>query len=309
MGVIMAELGAMGEWTSISYGRVPESGEVDWHFLPHSEFDGIGGFAHLVANVEGVEARVPTLRDAHRHPVHRRTMGFLRVVSRLRRRYDPKRLGDCQVKLAGSPGAVAFVVCDEAESRRIVHAASSRSVTVNSLLLHSLARASAPAFAVGNGPMLWGVPVNMRTRGARDYGNIWTLLYVEVNERLGVADVHRVVQDELDKSVHHGSFALTWLMSRMPAQTRKDVVTQMGALPATGVFSNLGSWEIPSGRPWVFCPPPSGGGPVAAGCVTVNGRLGLMIQIHGSLAAVPVATADVLERWKRLAMDPTADSG
>ena len=68
-----------------------------------------------------------------------------------------------------------------------------------------------------------------------------------------------------------------------------------------GAFSNLGSWDADSALPtsdsWLFCPPIGGGQRLAAGCVTCQGRLGLVIQTHEDQTREASLAGEWMESW------------
>ena len=70
----------------------------------------------------------------------------------------------------------------------------------------------------------------------------------------------------------------------------------------TGVFSNLGAWD-PEGPAtaggWLFSPPCARNTPFAAGAVTWRRRLGMVVQIHPSIAAHAGSIEAWVETWKK----------
>jgi hypothetical protein len=66
----------------------------------------------------------------------------------------------------------------------------------------------------------------------------------------------------------------------------------------TGIFSNLGVWAVPGGGQWIFGPAISRVHPVGAGCITMNGRMALTLQLHDAFGVGLKTTYALLQDWK-----------
>jgi hypothetical protein len=71
----------------------------------------------------------------------------------------------------------------------------------------------------------------------------------------------------------------------------------------TGMFSNLGVWNVDGGGSWLFCPAITRTYPIGAGCITVNGRLALTLQLHDALGATLGQARATLDEWAKACFD------
>jgi len=74
----------------------------------------------------------------------------------------------------------------------------------------------------------------------------------------------------------------------------------------TGIFSNLGTWSVPGAGSWIFGPAISRVHPVGAGCITMNGRMALTVQLHDALGGGLTAASSLLAAWQQACLDEPA---
>jgi hypothetical protein len=75
----------------------------------------------------------------------------------------------------------------------------------------------------------------------------------------------------------------------------------------TGIFSNLGVWDIPESGSWIFCPAVSRFYPVGAGCITMNGRMAIAMQLHDGFGADRQTSFALLRAWKQACLPEASD--
>lgn len=305
-------LESMGEYVGIRFGhRPPEGGEVDWMYLSHAEYDGIGGFAHLLRERGAQIGELPKIT----HPGVFSLGKFLRFLPAL---LAPRRILEWRtIKQGAAPGsasqpppAAACHVFDEGETSRIRLASRLAGVTVNSLLMKYLDRVVRPALADPSCRIPWMVPVNLRGRvkGARDTGNHSSYVGIQVIASEGVKEVQKRIYRAIDKGEHLAAWMGFAASRGFSESMRRRVIGSYRATSqwSVGGFSNLGEWdrnrEITSTAclgDWFFAPPVLRFQMIGAGCVTFQGRLSLTLQIHPELTTAPEVAAQWMRSWVR----------
>lgn len=66
----------------------------------------------------------------------------------------------------------------------------------------------------------------------------------------------------------------------------------------TGTFSNLGVWEVPNSGNCFFCPNELLIYPIGAGCITMNGRLSISLQLNAAFGDGAEIRQSLLNSWK-----------
>jgi hypothetical protein len=304
-------LESMGEFIGIRFGHLkPGSGEVEWHFLRHTDYDGIGAFAKLLRDRGAVLPNLPQIT----HPAALSWTSFLRSVPQLlgpRRRLEWKPLPTGPAAAPGSPSpAVAWHVFDEEQTSKIRRTARGSQVTVNSLLLKYLDRAVRPALQDPSVGIPWMVPVNMRGKADQpvDTANHSSYVAIRVFASEGVREVQEHIYESLAKGRHCANWkAFDATRFTSPAMKcrliRADRATSQWNL---GSFSNLGVWDADKriDAPgcqgiWLFAPPVLEIQRIGAGCVTFQGRLSLTLHLHPELSTAPEVPAEWMRRWVR----------
>ncbi|MCW1884743.1 hypothetical protein OKA04_08385 [Luteolibacter flavescens] len=301
----------MGEFVGIRYGQIkPGSKEVEWHFLSHIEYDGIGAFAKLLRE-RGADIRdLP--RITHHAPLS--WGAFLRSVPELlapRRRLKWQKLpsGDPLPKQTPTP-AVAWHVFDEDQTAKIRRSARNSQVTVNSLLLKYLDRTIRPYLEDPSQANPWMVPVNMRGKADQpeDTGNHSSYVGIRVLASEGARDVQNHIYESLAKGRHCANWkafdATRFTSEKMKHHLiRTDRATSQWNL---GSFSNLGVWDAEKQidapecqGDWLFAPPTLAIQMLGAGCVTFRGKLSLTLHVHPDLTTSPEVPAEWMRRWVR----------
>ncbi len=305
-------LESMGEFVGIRFGRVdPETGEVVWMYLSHAEYDGIGGFAHLLRERGAEIGELPKTT----HPGTLSWWPFVRFLPTMLagRKYlqwrELKQANEPHVPGQPAP-AVAFHVFDETKTARIRRASRRAEVTVNSFLMKYLDRAVRPALADPACAIPWMIPVNLRGRVARpvDTGNHSSYVGIQVYASEGAKEVQGRIYRALGKREHLATWQGFAATRRTSLETKRRLIRASRATSqwSVGGFSNLGVWD-PEKRitapdclgDWLFAPPVLRFQMVGAGCVTFQGRLTLTLQIHPELTTSEEVAIEWLRSWVR----------
>lgn len=295
-----------GEDISIVYGERTSAGgqtALRWTELPHDRYDGISGLAELL-RLRGLRVeRLPQLRG-DRYGTLRRLCGFLSVLPAVkvrRQQWASPFHWSRSVRFLPPGQRVAWRVLNDAQTAAIVAAAKAAGVTVNTyLLFHLDVVVSAELVAPGAGRR-WMIPVNLRgavTRPAVEPPHM-SFLGIDLAHKPSLREVQGLV-DQCRRRGHHWGMWIMLHLGRllgaegMRRDIRKREKQQHGT---TGMFSNLGAWEVEGAADWTFCPAVTRVYPVGAGCITLNGRMALTMQLHDALGR-SVQTADaLLQAW------------
>lgn len=274
--------------------------EPCWHPLPHSEFDGIGAFGHLLRQHGHPDLKVLPQHHPGKPP---RLVPLLRAGARFTE-FPIGRGGSLVLasrSLTPQPRNIAWHVLDQVRTREVIARAKKEAVSVSSWLLFTLGRAIEPFLDAPDRPSRWMIPVNMRgeIRGPRDTANHVSYLRVKVSRTDSARSIEDKVRAHLAGAEHwwlwycyrYGSFVGSWGMRIL---VRADM--RLGK-PYIGCFSNLGNWDLSGPSAWICCPPVAKTMPVGAGCITYGGRMGLALRFHSSYDNVAAIADDTLKDW------------
>lgn len=294
-----------GDDISIVYAQMNDTqarAEPHWFELPHDKFDGVSGLAHLLRE-QGLRLDVLPVLKGDRPTLGRKLRGLLNVLPALKvrqqrwRRFDWARTSTFR----RVRDRVASRLFTEAQTREIVSAAKAAGVSVNTWLLFHLDRAVAAQLTAPSSSRLWMIPVNLR--GAlpavpEDFLQM-SFLPVDIDGDASPAALQVLINELKDRDCHWGSWTALhlgkWIgHAGIRRELRKRALRQNGW---TGMFSNLGVWNVPGARSWIFGPAISRAQPIGAGCVTMNGRMSLTIQLHEALSEDQQASYALLDAW------------
>ena len=101
------------------------------------------------------------------------------------------------------------------------------------------------------------------------------------------------------RACHWGSWVALHIGKLVGAEAmRRDIRNRENKQHGwTGIFSNLGTWNVPDSGSWIFCPAIARSYPVGAGCVTLNGRMSLTLQLHDGFGENLQTSRTLLEAW------------
>jgi hypothetical protein len=306
-----------GENISIVFGEerpyAPDAGPR-WVELPHDRFDGISGLAHLLKEGGGPVARVPEW-GGDRFTFFNGLRGAFSVLNALPvRRQQWKNAFHWTRPVAFLPVGqrLAWRLFTLDETARIVAAAKAAGVTVNSYLLCHLDRAVSAELVAPGAARRWMVPVNLRGAVVRPSAQAPHMSFYGVDLEGEVAP--RAVQQRVDRlrrrRYHWGMWILLHLGRLLGKEgIRNDIrKRERQKHGVTGMFSNLGSWNVDGAGSWLFCPAITRVYPVGAGCVTVNGRMALTLQLHEALGRDLHCTWSLLDTWSRACVPQAGDA-
>lgn len=307
-----AALESLDEFIGIRFGRMaPGASEVEWTYLPHTDFDGIGGLAHLLRERGAEIGDLPQIP----HPAALSWWSFVRALPgmlapRKYLKWKPLKQGK-QVEKANQPApAVAWHVFNEEDTAKIRWAARNADVSVNSLIIKHLDRAVRPFLQDPSSAVPWMIPVNLRGRvkQSTDKENHSSYIAIRIKASEGVKAVHRRIYAELEKGRHCANWKSYSAGKLLSEGMKKILILKDRAISQwnVGGLSNLGIWdwdkEITDERclgDWFFCPPVLRSQHLGAGCVTFQGRLTLTLQVHPDLTTSPEVPAMWVKNWVR----------
>tara|TARA_B110000908_G_scaffold111925_1_gene131265 strand:+ start:276 stop:1295 length:1020 start_codon:yes stop_codon:yes gene_type:complete len=301
-------LESMGEYTGIRLGKVcEETDSIEWVDKPHSEYDGIGGFAKILRDRGADISTLPRIP----HSIRESWWPFIKSIPAM---MGPrKRLG--VIAKGGSedhttynqqPKAIAWHVFSEEESSLIRKAGRILQISINSLLLRHLDRCIRQSLEDPSALVTWMVPVNLRgkIKKENDTSNHSSFVAVNLAASETPLQVHNQIYRRLRKGEHWANWK-AYKMGRFISKSAKEKMIRSDRGTTRwnmGSFSNLGIWDsnnkIKSDGcqgPWIFAPPVLESVRIGAGCITYQNRLSLMIQAHPALTT----DASVTEAWMK----------
>jgi len=306
----------MDEFVGIRFGYLPHDAdpetEPEWIFFDHSEYDGIGAFAHLLRE-GGVD--MPWLpRGTHSATPNfylntiRTLVSFLKPRKTVNWRKMGFATGDSDSM--NPPTALAYHSFSASDTQKIRMASRRARVSVNSYLLRHLDRAVRLDFEDPSVESSWMIPVNLRGKVncESDEGNHSSYIFVKVLASDNFFDVHSKTYRKL-KSGYHWVAWNSYKMGRfLSSKMKSRVIKSDKALLdiSHGGFSNLGQWDLEEKIQlkglkgiWFFCPPVLRGQKIGAGCITFQNRLSLTLQLHPELATDPECARRWIRNWIR----------
>ncbi len=300
----------LGEFIGIRFGRIaPGASDPEWIFLRHTDFDGVGGFAEILRRRGAVLDRLPQIN----HPVSPSWSSVLRALPKYvspRRRvlWRSQPGATASYKSQDPPKAVGWHVFDEAATTQIRHVCRKSGFTVNSFLLKHLTKAIRPFLQDQSAVVPWMVPINIRGKVDRGRETDVHTSYVGVKIRSyeTIHDIHRNIYAALHVGEHWANWQMYLLGRFIPASVQRWLVaSELGTSQWNiGGFSNLGDWDPDKQitQPdclgnWLFCPLAFRCLSLAAGCVTFQNQLSLMIQAHPTVTTDSAVPRSWVQNW------------
>jgi hypothetical protein len=300
----------VGEYIGIRFGRIPQgTDDVEWTFLPHTEFDGIGGLAELLRRRGARVERLPQIK----YPVAPSRFSLVRALPAYVKPRHPvkwalREHGPARTNCPQPPSAVAWHVFNEEATTQVRRVCRKAGYTVNSFLLKHLTKAIRPFLEDQSSVVPWMIPVNIRGKvdRGRDTDVHTSYVGVKVQSYQTVHDIHRNVYAALARGEHWANWQMYLLGRFITARMRRYLVaTGLGASQWNlGSFSNLGDWDADGEitqadclGAWLFCPPVFRAMKVGAGCATFQNRLSLMVQTHPDLTTDPAVPRAWVQSW------------
>ncbi len=317
LGAWLSSIEDSGEFIGIRFGRIKSTqNEPEWFFLPHSHFDGIGGFAHLLRNrgyphllqLPQIKFKKrPSSCDLIQHSLHYCISQFKRTATARLKKETPIHP---QKSLSSLPAqSVAWKTYNRATTQSLLSKARANGVTLNSWLLTALDRGIRHSLDHPHGPVSWLIPVNMRggIQLPMDTDNHASLVDIIISPFEPAAGIHRQIHHKLHDSKHWLFWHFIQKTAALGERTRQAILRKAQSHSKRewlGSFSNLGAWNLlpidggaQTNEDWLFCPPVAKNLPLGAGCVSFNGKLSLTLQIHPDYASNPKTAESLLNHW------------
>jgi len=302
----------MGESFLFRLGRYRRGmSKPDWFFLPHQDFDGLGGFAHILSTTERTELTIPDLAPADRPSTLAQWMAALRLLCRRLARPRPWRPTAAGPNTPTEP-AFAWMLFSAADTLALRGAARSRGVSLNAWLLWALAESCLGRLAPGSEGAAWIVPINMRGAifGEHDTANLASILDVAFPLPASPSAVDAALRKERSKHAHFGAWQLLQMVGHLPPRVRQAIVRHEASVAKHGSFSNLGQLEpihrtdlnVPEW--WMVFNPVIRSRPVGMACLTWQGRMAVTLQLHPVLDCSEQEARDWLSTWRNLVLPP-----
>jgi hypothetical protein len=198
---------------------------------------------------------------------------------------------------------VAWRLFTDEQTKKIIAAAKAAGVTVNTYLLFHLNETVSAELTPQGSSKRWMIPVNLRgaiTRHAVLPPHM-SFLGVDVEREVSLSQLQASINRLKERGYHWGMWVMLHLGRLLGADgMRKDIrKREQQKHGTTGMFSNLGAWDVPGGASWIFCPAVTRVYPIGAGAVTVNGRMALTIQLHEALGRDRRTSDSLLETWSQ----------
>jgi len=301
---VFATMRDCGENVSIVYGRTGPPGREasTWFELQHDQYDGMSGLAKLLHDEgAGVDA-VPTLQG-DRLTLARGLRGLGAVLPSLKiRPRSWHRFDSAQpVRFRAVNERLAWKLFSEQETAAITAAAKSAGVTVNTCLLRHLDAAVARRLMPQSSGRLWMIPVNLRGAITRPNPAAphMSFLGVSIEGEPSLSALQAQITRLKQRGYHWGAWLVLNAGRLVGAKGLRDDLLKREKKHHgwTGIFSNLGAWSVPAGGHWIFGPAISRVHPVGAGCLTMNGRMALSIQLHDAFGCDLAAVHALLDDW------------
>ncbi len=304
-----------GENISIVFGHKDGSSAQSnphWYELPHDQYDGMSGLATLLRKQGFHVEKLPELRG-DRFTFFRGLRGFFRVLPAVKVRRQPwQQPFNWTRKVSFLPvkQRVAWRLFTEEQTRKIASAAKAAGVTVNTYLLFYLDKVVSARLTPPSAARRWMIPVNLRGAITRhsELSPHMSFLGVDIDREMSLNELQALINRLKERAYHWGMWILMQLGRLLGAEgMRKDIRNRekLGH-GVTGMFSNLGAWYVPDSGHWIFCPAVTRVYPVGAGCLTMNGRMALTMQLHDALGQDLETAYVLLDAWTRACLQEPA---
>jgi hypothetical protein len=313
VGEVFCAMRDCGEDISIVYGQKTVSARTEpgWFELPHDRYDGIGGLATLLRRQGFRVQQLPVLRG-DRFNLWRALRGLLAVLptSGIRPRQWRQFDGTRAVRFRSVRERVAWTLFTEEQTKQIAVIAKAAGVTVNTYLLFHLDAVVACRLTLPASSRRWMIPVNLRGAVTRDpeASPHMAFFAVDVDHESSLNRLQSQIERLKERGYHWGAW-LALNAGRLIGRRamRQDLLkAEKKNHGWTGIFSNLGVWEVPGSGAWIFCPAISRIQPVGAGCLTMNGRMAVTLQLHDAFGADLRTSYELLHAWKQACLQESA---
>lgn len=291
----------MGEYGQSAYAVENEHNGLEFLFLPHQYYDGIGGLCHLIQERAGLKIDLPTFKGSKDVSFIKVTWAFLHNLI-LHRNIQPKWLVP-RSKAQGKKQNPTLLRFTKEETAAIINAAKKRNISVNTLLLHISDRVVSEILWDKKYARWWMLPVNLRGLIKKENG-IYTSYLVSVIRDESPQVLHDNIKKSLRLQWHRATYILSNIGKVIGINGIRSTVKKQyrSGFGWTGYFSNLGiiSHNSPSlaNETWYGCAPTNRLLPLSIGAMTFNARLTLAFLIHPSIDPDAVYVSQIRDAVK-----------
>lgn len=303
----------MGESFQFRLGRYrPGMNQPEWFELPHQDFDGLGGLAHVLRTTQKTSLPLPALATVQLPSTIRRWMAAARLLCR--RPAQPRRwLRPSEGSARWAEAARAWTLFSAEETIALRTNARNHGVSLNAWLLWGLAGTCLPHLAPGRQGAAWIVPINMRGAVAaeRDTDNLASILDIAFPLPAAPSDVDAALRTEQRKLAHFGAWQLLQLVGRLHPRLQEAVVRHESRVPKHGSFSNLGrlasadASKADAPEWWMAFNPVIESRPIGMACLTWHDRMAVTLQIHPVLGCSEPEAEHWLTAWRETVLAPS----
>ncbi len=298
----------LGELVYIPFGKLTsDHNDLEWIFLPHEKYDGVGGITHLLRNEGYSIEHLPEMKDPKPPGFLMACLAYLRAAyeSRYRympwKKYDPTKTG----KFLG----IAWHRFTEEETKQISVKAKELGISSNTLLFWNLDQAILPLFKTQNFDRQWMVPVNMRggVKRTRETSNHSSFFGVSVSPGDSVKELHRKIHQQIKRNMHWGNwyFILTGKFLGLNGMRKSLARYRKKGHTWVGIFTNIGKWPNEDSETtsavttiWMVAATVTQGHPLAGACLTWKGQIGITLNFHPSLGMELNEFQAYMHTWK-----------
>ena len=297
------------------FGHCTRDQPTTWQALSHDQFDGVGGFAHILRKDGWPVKTLPKSRESGPPSRLSMVLPMIRYVIGKRKVTEVKWKEEHEENKIGTIDAFSKGLT-LGETKRVLTKAKASGVTVNTLLLESINKIVNSHLQQQEKANIWVVPVNIRgaINRANDTSNHVSFFPVSIEHGQSLSEIQTESKKNLDKK----SQWVTWHFLNLTGKKKgRDGIFEMVKstidehLGVTGVFSNLGSWphsddlgsmseyskKISDDKTWFFGPNITAAVPVGAGALTWFGKLGLTVQVHPYITKDQSIAQEILDEW------------
>jgi hypothetical protein len=296
---VLRDLGEPRDFSILHY----QDGNLTWaeRNIRHEDHDGVGAVVALLRE-RGVQPTIPTVTPP--------ALGFTRwrllwrflqynrtVVSAPIRLLKTKP--DTERAQQNHWPAASMWMLDAADTSTVVAGCRARQATVTSWLLSTLDEVCAPLLLQPGSPRTWMVPVSLRTPTSLDEDNAVGAMMLPFYENRTAQELKETIGMQVrDKLAFGPAVFVRWLMKKSEAQLRAAALKPRERRHLFGLLTNIGTWPAPAGDDgtWVLDPPVSRMNWLACSVLSVGGRLGVCLKVHGVMGVSSEQVHDMLHQ-------------
>ncbi len=272
----------------------------------HSQFDGVGVILDHYRN-SGFAPTVPTLSKTFFGSWLSKIGGlianlrFVPVFGAEWKQMSDPFFGRGFALKPDAKDLFVYRVLSKEISQEIFTAAKSQAVSINSQLMWSLDQTLRSNWKLHPEHFFWMVPVNMRGAIQKqiDTSNHASWIWVDTFKAQKAAVIQNQIQARLNEGFHWGAWLGLNIGKLIGIKGMNFLLDKAAGIEEhwVGTFSNVGAWTIDGAGPVAIIIPTAPSTPLSAGCVTVNGNLGLSLHVHPQLNVDEITLGSWIDSW------------